>query len=98
MTIAIIAPAPRSPAIIEIGIETLAKSLFALSVASWLLEIPSSVIIVKWSYIAIYLIIAYLVWTANNPISLKGSVLFLFNVKLKSKPTLPLGKTIPPNI
>jgi hypothetical protein len=34
MTIAIIAPAPRSPAIIEIGIETLAKSLFALSVAS----------------------------------------------------------------
>jgi hypothetical protein len=34
MTIATIAPAPRPPAIIEIGIETLEKSLLALSLAS----------------------------------------------------------------
>ncbi len=98
MTIATIAPAPRPPAIIEIGIETLEKSLLALSLASWFDEIPSSVIIVIWSCKAIYLIIEYLAWTANNPISLKGSVLFLVIVKLKSKVTLPLGNGIPPNI
>jgi hypothetical protein len=80
------------------GMATEPKSLLALNLAFWVPLIPASVMMEMWSWMAISLIQFYLSWTTSRPISLKGSVLFLVNVKLKSKLSPPLLYLIPPNI
>lgn len=51
-----------------------------------------------WSWIKTYLIVASLSWTTNKLMFLKGSVLFLVKVKLKSYAILPFLNLMPPSI